>query len=141
MPAPRILLLHPRDEFPKDGDVCSCCGAQALPRRPIEREPRDRTHERSRHRAPITLTRSQTDPVAEHLAVGAALRDDRAKCGHERTNTNSAFYPFRGGMTHVVHPRGSRQMSAFGYPLETLGVGRKRGATRSRPRQLSTDRS
>src|ERR1035437_6481439 len=41
------------------------------------------------------------DPVAEHLAVGAALRDDRAKCGHERTNTNSAFYPFRGGVTQL----------------------------------------
>src|SRR5664280_175317 len=27
--------------------------------------------------------------------------------GRMRTNTNSAFYPFRGGMTHVVHPRGS----------------------------------
>jgi hypothetical protein len=24
------------------------------------------------------------DPVAEHLAVGAALRDDRAKCGQMR---------------------------------------------------------
>src|SRR5664280_832629 len=28
--------------------------------------------------------------------------------GRMRTNTNSAFYRFRGEMTHVVHPRGSR---------------------------------
>ena len=28
--------------------------------------------------------------------------------GRMRTNTNSAFYPFRGGVTHVVHRRGSQ---------------------------------
>jgi Putative transmembrane protein (PGPGW) len=43
----------------------------------------------------------------------AVLRDDRAKSGmHERTNTRRLL-PFRGGMTHVVHPRGSRQKRTY----------------------------
>ena len=40
-----------------------------------------------------------------------------AAMSHERTNTNSAFYPFRGGMTHLVHTRGSRNVGTWAPTL------------------------
>src|SRR5665213_879026 len=58
MPAPRLLLLHPRDEFPKDGDVraqrLAPLGGQGDPRRPM----------------------TQVDALAA-LDIG-----DRHECGH-----------------------------------------------------------
>src|ERR1035437_2457470 len=53
------------------------------------------------------VTAPSTPPWSSRSGIGDRTRT-HTHIKHERTNTNSAFYPFRGGMTHVVHPRGSR---------------------------------
>jgi hypothetical protein len=45
------------------------------------------------HRCPVT------DPVAEHLAAGAVLRDDRAKCGRSDRILSTVRHPVRGTTT------------------------------------------
>jgi hypothetical protein len=51
---------------------------------------------------PKRRSQSPNDPVANTWPPPAVLRDDRAKCGYERSNTNSAFYPFRGFVERAV---------------------------------------
>ena len=59
---------------------------------------------------------------------------DRSR-GYERTNTNSAFYPFRGGMTHVstVHRRIGDRLPIFWFIMTASGYWGSEYRNRKRP--------
>ena len=51
--------------------------------------------------------------TARHSFIRFRSSAEHPTSGIKQTQTNSVFYPFRGEMTHVVHPRGSLMSGRF----------------------------
>src|SRR5664280_2722611 len=137
MPASRLLLLHPRDEFPKGGDVraqrLAPRGGQGDPRRPMTQvdalaaldivDLHECGHVFGQHRVADVKAVAQGRELrlrygGEHrheLEAGRGL-DVGIEAGHQRSNTRSTSPAIATAPRIAIHPTDSPRLCDAGSP-------------------------